>query len=160
MLVVHGGNEYRVNVFAIENGAIVAGGRDAGIVDGFLGGDVASVVYVADGDALNAGDLERGLQVFASANAGADGGESVRYRWERRARGRREQMRLQNILGDRGGGECAGAEMNESDDGTGILGHGISVFRFQSFRDSAERSTRVLSGGIIPQERGFSKTIF
>src|SRR5206468_519562 len=34
MLVVHGGDEDGVNVFAIENGAIVAGGGDAGIVDG------------------------------------------------------------------------------------------------------------------------------
>ena len=56
--MVHGGDEDGVNVFAIENGAIVAGGWDAGIVDRFLRGGVAAVVQVADRNALDAGHVE------------------------------------------------------------------------------------------------------
>jgi hypothetical protein len=52
VVVVHGGDQDGVNIFAIEDGAIVAGGRDAGILDGFLRGDVAAVIEVTDRDAL------------------------------------------------------------------------------------------------------------
>ena len=58
MLVVHGGDEDGVDVFAVENGAIVARGRDAGILDGFLGGDMAAVIQITNPDALDAGDAE------------------------------------------------------------------------------------------------------
>jgi hypothetical protein len=102
MLVVHGGDENGVDVFAIENGAIVATGGDAGILYRFLRGDVAAVIKVADGDALYAGNVERSLEMFASANAGADGGEAHGVTRSDRARGRGEQVRLQHSFGDRG----------------------------------------------------------
>ena len=96
MLVVHGGDEDGVDVFAIEDGAIVAGGGDAGIFYGFLRGDVAAVIQVADSDALDAGHVERSLEVFASANAGADGGEAHGVAGRDRARRGGKYAGLQN----------------------------------------------------------------
>ena len=125
MLVVHGGDENGVNVFAIENGAIVAGGWDAGVFHGFLRGDVAAVIEVADGDALNAGNLEGSLEMFASANAGADGGEAHGVAGSDRTGRGGEQMGLQDRLWRRVGGESAGAEMDELTTGQGILCHEI-----------------------------------
>jgi hypothetical protein len=125
VLVVHGRDENRVDIFAIKNGAIVAGGRDTGIVDCFLSGDVAAVIQVADGDALNARNLEGSLKVFASADAGADGGEAYGVAGsDRTARGGK-QVGLQDRFGDRSGGESAGAKVNELTTGQGILCHEI-----------------------------------
>src|SRR6266581_2783339 len=76
VLVIHGGDENRINILAIEDRAVVAGGGNAGILYRFLGGGVAAVVEIADSHALDAGHIERSLEVFASANAGADGGEA------------------------------------------------------------------------------------
>ena len=58
VLVVHGGNQDRVNVLAVENLAVVADGLDVRVLYGFLRGGVAAVVKIADRDALNAGNIE------------------------------------------------------------------------------------------------------
>ena len=107
MLVVHGGDEDGVDILAIEDGAIVAGGGDVGILDGFPRGGVAAVVEVADGDALNAGNLERSFEMFASANAGADGGEANGVAGSDRARRSGQHVRLQDSFGDCSSGESA-----------------------------------------------------
>src|ERR1035438_4103670 len=44
VVVVHGGDEDGVDILAIEDGAVVAGGGDVRVLDGFLRGDVAAVV--------------------------------------------------------------------------------------------------------------------
>ena len=129
MLVVHGGDEDGVDIFAIENGAIVARGRDAGIFDRFLRGDVAAVIEVANGDALNAGNVERSLEMFASANAGADGGEAHGVAGSDGTGRGGKQAGLQNIFGDGGGGDGAGADVDELTTSQGILSHEILHFR-------------------------------
>ena len=87
MLVVGDCDNDGIDILAVEDGAIVAGCRNAAVVESFLRGDVAAVIKVADRHALHAGDLKRGLQQFASANAGANAGETHgvagRY-WTRR----------------------------------------------------------------------------
>ena len=88
VLMVHGGDQDGVYIFAIKDRAVVAGRRDAGILDGFLRGDVTAVIEVAHGDALYAGHAERRLEVFASANAGADGSEAHGVAGRNRASGR------------------------------------------------------------------------
>ena len=119
--MVHGGDQDGVDVFAVENRAIVAGGGNAGILDGFLRGGVAAVIKIADGDALNAGNAERSLEVFASANAGADGGEANGVAGRDRTRRGGEHMGLQDGFGDGGRGESAGTELNELTAGQGIF---------------------------------------
>jgi hypothetical protein len=126
------GDEDGVDVFAVENGAIVARGRDAGILDGFLGGDVAAVIQIANRDALDAGDAEGSFEVFASANAGADGSETNGVAGSDGTRRGGKYARLQNSLRDRGGGDGARAEVNELTTGQGILGH--EVLRLLNFR--------------------------
>ena len=103
--------------------AVVAHGFDVGILHRFLGGGVAAVVKIADRDALNAGHIERRLEMFASANAGADGGEADGVAGRNPARGSVELMRLQDVLGDGGSSDRAGTELNESTAGQGILRH-------------------------------------
>src|SRR6201997_630891 len=125
MLVVHGGDENGVDVFAIEDGAIVAAGGNAGIFYRFLRGGMAAVVEIADGDALNAGNFEGSLEVFASANAGADGGEANGVAGGDGTRPRGEHMRLQDIFGDGGGGDGAAAEVNELTTREGMFRHEI-----------------------------------
>ena len=109
VVVVHGGDDDGIDVFAVEDGAVVASGEDAGIPDGFAGGDVASVIEIADTDALDAGNAERGVKVFASANAGADGGEADSVAGRYGASGGREDARLKDGFGDGGGGQCSAA---------------------------------------------------
>ena len=123
MLVVHGGDEDRVDVFAIENAAIVAHGFDVGILHRFAGGGVAAVVKIADADALDAGNVERSLEVFASANAGADGSEADSVAGRNAARGSIKLMRLQDVFGDGCSSDRAGTELNKSTTGQGILRH-------------------------------------
>ena len=132
MVVVHGGDEDGVDIFAIEDAAIVAGGGDAGVLDGFLRCGVAAVVEVTNRDALDAGNAERSFEVFASANAGADGSETDGIAGSDGTRRGGKQMRLQDIFGDRGGGKSAGAEMNELTAGQGIFGH--EILRLLNFR--------------------------
>ena len=114
MLVVHGGDQDRVNILAVENAAVVAYGFDVGILHRFAGGGVAAVVKIADADALNAGDVERSLEVFASANAGADRGKADGVAGRNAPRGGVELMRLQDVFGDGGGSNRAGTELNKS----------------------------------------------
>jgi hypothetical protein len=148
MVVVHGGDEDRVDVLAIENGAIVAGGGDTGVADGFLGGGVAAVIQVTNRDALDAGNAERGFEVFASTNAGADGSEANGVAGRDGTRRGGKHMRLQDGFGDRGGGDSARAEVNELTTGQGILGHRILRLDFV-FRDCVRGGTEWLRGGII-----------
>ena len=123
VLVIHSGDEDGVDVFAVENGAVVAGSRDAGIFHRFLRGGVTAVVEVADGDALYAGNVKRGLEMFASANAGADGGEANGVAGRDRACGGGEHVRLQYVLGDGGGGDSAATDLNELTTRQGIFSH-------------------------------------
>ena len=96
-----------------------------GIFYRFLRGGVAAVVKIADRDALNAGNVERGLEMFASANAGADGGEANGVAGGDGARPGREHVRLQDVFGDGGGGNGAAAEVDELTTSQGILSHEI-----------------------------------
>ena len=125
VLVVGGGDEDSVDVFTIEDGAIVPRGRDAGVVDRFLGGEVAAVIKVAYRNALNAGYLERSLKMFASAHAGTDGGEAYGVAGSDGTGRGGKQVRLQDSFCDRSGGESASAEVNELTTGQGILSHEI-----------------------------------
>src|ERR1700756_2484047 len=88
-------------------------------------GGVAAVIEVADRDALNAGNVERGFEVLASANAGADGGETDGIAGRDGARSGGEHMRLQDIIGDGGGGDSAAAELNELTTREGMFRHEI-----------------------------------
>ena len=152
MLVVHGGDEDGVDVFTIEDGTIVARGWDVGILDRFLRGGVAAVIKVAHGDALNAGDVERSLEMFASANAGADGGEAYGVAGRDGTRRGGEQVRLQDSLGDRSSGDGASADVDELTTSQGIVSHEILHFRFHCVRDSDGAGAECLRGGIMPQE--------
>ena len=89
VLVVHGGDQDGVDILAIENGAIVAGGWDAGILDGFLRGGVAAVVEVADRDALDAGDARAKLRDVRIRECRCRWRRSEWCRWERRDAARR-----------------------------------------------------------------------
>ena len=160
MLVVHGGDEDGVDVFAVENGAIVAGRGDAGILDGFLGGDVAAVIQIANRNALHAGDAERSFEVFTSANAGADGSEANGVAGGDGTRRGRKHFRLQNRFCDRRGGKSAGAEMHELTAGQGILGH--EVLRLLNFRAFEFQLWDVKAYGeeLLHRSREISKSIF
>jgi hypothetical protein len=61
--------------------------------------------------------------VFASANAGADGGEADGVAGGYRPRRGIESARLQNGLGDSGGYESSGTDLHELAAGHWILGH-------------------------------------
>ncbi len=76
VIVIHGGDQDGIDILAIKDRAIVACRGDARIIDRLLRCGVAAVVEIAYGDALNAGHTERGLEMFASADAGADRGEA------------------------------------------------------------------------------------
>jgi len=89
---------------------------------------VSAVIEVAHGDALNAGHVERGLEVFASANAGADGGETHGVAGRDRSCRGGKHAGLQNIFCDRGGGDGAGADVDELTTSQGILSHEILHF--------------------------------
>jgi hypothetical protein len=78
---------------------------------------VAAVVKIAYRDTLDPGDIERSLQMFAPANAGADGGEADGVARRNAARGRVKLMRLQDILGDGCSRDRAGTELNKSTTG-------------------------------------------
>ena len=124
VLVVHHGDDDGVDIFAVEDGAIVAGGGNAGIADGFLRGNMAAVVKIADRDAFNPGNLRGSLQQFASANARADAGEAHGIAGRDRAgRSGRQQMRLQNISRDRRGGESSRTDVDEFPTRQRILRH-------------------------------------
>jgi hypothetical protein len=103
-----------------------------GILDGFAGGDVAAVIEIADRDALYAGNAERSFEMFASANAGADGGEADGVAGSDGTRRGGKDARLQDSLRDRRGRKSAGAEMHELTTGQGILGH--ELLRLLNFR--------------------------
>src|SRR5271165_376748 len=62
--------------------------------------------------------------MFASANAGADGGEANGVTGRDRTRSGGKYAGLQDCFGDRGGGESASAEVNELTTGQGIFRHG------------------------------------
>ena len=125
MLMIHGGDNDGVNVLAVENGAVVASGRDARIVDGFPGGGVAAVIKIANRNALHAGNTEGRFEMFASANAGADGGEADRVAGSHRARRGRKKARFEDDFRRAGGGESSRTDMNELTTSQGILGHEI-----------------------------------
>jgi hypothetical protein len=61
--------------------------------------------------------------MFASANAGADGGEADGVAGRNAPRGSVKLMRLQDVLGDGCIRDRAGTELDESTTGQGILGH-------------------------------------
>ena len=124
VLVVHHGDDDGVDIFAVENGAIVASGGNVGIADSFLRGDMAAVVKIADRDAFDSGNLRGSLQQFASANAGADAGEAhgIAGR-DRPRRCRRQQMRLQDISRHRGGCESSSTDVDEFPASQRILRH-------------------------------------
>src|SRR5581483_2333903 len=121
VLVVHGSNQDRVNILPVKNPAIVADRVHVGVLDCFAGGGVTAVVEITHRDALDTRDIQRRLQMFASANAGADGGEAHGIAGRHAPRSGVELMRLQNVFGDGGGGYCAGAKLNESTAGQGIF---------------------------------------
>jgi len=127
MVVIHGGDQDGVDVFAVENRTIVAGGGDAWIVYGFARSRVTAVVEIAYRDALNARNRERCLKVLASANAGADRGEAHGVAGRNRARGGIEDVGLQNGFSDGGGDESAGTDLHE-------LAARQGIFRHRSFR--------------------------
>src|SRR5207245_7590282 len=74
MVVIHGGDQDGVDVLAVENRTIVAGGGDAWIVYGFARSRVTAVVEIAYRDALNARNRERCLKVVGSTNVRSDRG--------------------------------------------------------------------------------------
>ncbi len=113
MLVIHGRDQDGVDIFAIEDRAIVAGRWNAGIFDGFLRGDVAAVIEVANGDALNARNAEGGFEMLASADAGADGSETNGVAGRYRAPGGEKFVRLKKDFRGGGGGQGSGADMHE-----------------------------------------------
>src|SRR5262249_59872366 len=90
---------------------------------GCVGGGVAAVVEVANGDALNAGNREGSLKVLTSTNAGADGGKANGITRCNRARGI-ECTWLENRLGDCSSDDRAGTDLHELAAGQGIFGHG------------------------------------
>ena len=152
VLVVHGSDEDGVDIFTIEDGAIVASGGDAGIFNGFASGSVAAVIEVADGDALDAGNAERGLEVFASANARANGCKTDGVAGRDRA-GRKQTLRLQDRFGRCRGGDSAGTDLDELTTRQGIFCHEISALEYcDIFRNSGWPARRVY-GEEYPQER-------
>ena len=78
--------------------------------------------------------------MFASANAGADGSEADRVTGRNPARRSVKLMRLQDMLGDGSGSDRAGAELNESTAGQGILRHDFPSSQVQQVI-SAETSS-------------------
>jgi len=69
--------------------------------------------------------------VRASANTGADGSEANGIAGSDGTRCGGEYVRLQDIFGDRGGGESARAEMNELTAGQGKFGHEVLRLGFR-----------------------------
>ena len=118
-----------VDVFAVENRAIVAGRRNAGILDRFLRGGVAAVIEIANRNALNTGNAERGLKMLASADTCADGGEANGIAGRDRPGRCGEQVRLQNVLGDGGRSDRAASDLHELTSGKRRFGHEISALR-------------------------------
>src|SRR5579872_5165873 len=111
---------------------------------------MAAVVQVADGDALNAGHAKRSLKVFASANAGANRSEADGVAGRHGARRGRKNVGLQHRLGDGGGGESAGAELNELATRQGILSHEIfGLARILGVSATASAGANHLRGRII-----------
>ena len=101
--------------------------------------------------------------MFASANAGADGGEADGIAWRNPARRSVKLMRLQDILGDGCGSDRAGAELNESTAGQGILRHDFPssqlqqvIFRRDEFAaaEMMRRNYCIAEGGLVKR---FSK---
>jgi hypothetical protein len=164
VVVVHGGDQDGVDVFAIEDAAIVAGGGNAGILDGFLRGDVAAVIQVTDRDALDAGNTKRSLEMLASANAGADGSETDGIAGSDGTRRCGKYMGLQDIFCDRGGGESARAEVNELTAGQGKFGHEVLRLWISFFGKCTSATlcrARSAYGEELLHKRGkVSKTIF
>ena len=75
--VVRRGDDHEVHVLAVENGAVVLGGRKLFPGDLLRGGQ-AAVIKVADRHHLRARAGKRRLQVFAPAHSCADGREPQR----------------------------------------------------------------------------------
>ena len=124
VLVVHHGDDDGVDIFAVEDRAIVAGGGNAGIADGFLRSNVAAVVQIADRYAFNPGNLRGSLQQFTSANAGADAGKAHGIAGRDGAgRSGRQQMRLENISCHGRGGESSRTDVDEFPTSQRILRH-------------------------------------
>jgi hypothetical protein len=93
--------------------------------------------------------------MFASAHAGADGGEANGIAGSDRAGRGGEQVRLQDSFSDSRRGEGARADVDELTTGQGMLGHEIlHRFEFECVRDSARADAESLRGGIIAQGRG------
>jgi hypothetical protein len=75
MLVVGDRNDHGVDIFAVEDFFVIA--RDWNLfLDGLLRGFVPAVVKIADGNAFNAGNVERGGEQFAASGSRSDRGEA------------------------------------------------------------------------------------
>jgi hypothetical protein len=129
MVVIHGRDEDRVNVFAVENLAILSRRLDAGIVHGFASGGVAAVIEVANRDALNAWNTKRCLEVLASANTGPNGGKADGIAGRYASRRSIELLGPQKVLGDGGRSDSSAADLHKLTPGKRRLGHEISALR-------------------------------
>src|SRR5581483_2400521 len=96
VLMIRNGDDDRVNILAVQNLLVVAGGGD-NLLYRLLRRLVTRVIQVANCHAFNARHQERRLQQFTAAHAGADGCEAHRVtgcKWHgRRQKGGRLQHR-------------------------------------------------------------------
>ena len=78
MLMVGCGYDDGIDVFAIEDRAIVTGGEDAAVLHRLTGGLMAGVVEIANGDALDAGHAQCRLQQLTTPDTRANRSETNR----------------------------------------------------------------------------------
>ena len=91
-----------------------------------VGGGVAAVIEIANADALHTGNAEGCLEMFASADAGADRSKVNSVAGRNRAWRSGQDMGLQYVLGDGSSDQGSGTDLHELAARQGILGHEFS----------------------------------